>query len=432
MNTEYTDYLDLGKITSDSGFGEPKLVVVETIVTHVGAHLDELFAIWLLKKYGSSKFTGIESAPIKFVSGGGEINGDEQELLGNLYIGLGRGRYDEHRGPEGRLKNTSACKLVAEDLGIEHRPEIVCLLERVNFGDNNVGVKTTELGELVKILHRKFPVQGDRRIMEWVFIAFDVIANSFGRALPENTKRLGDIHRCLQKKNRYANAAASQRLQQLIESSERAIAIPTELSAVLADMCTCGHTAADIKEWMLLAFDSIYNEQIVFLDVANHAKANMRRYEVRAMVRNKLRPLDLIVYRSDHELSVKVVRHLQVRAGVILICRSTGHYQIFVDARSGLSARALVAMLRWLELPDELRVRVPWHILETPGELRWDGKILPTWYYHFGDRAENVFNGSRAHMSVPRTHIPFDRIIFAIEHAFTPHLVREWRAYYGI
>lgn len=77
------------------------------IVTHVNPHTDEVYAIWLVKKF----YPGLKKSKVKFISfdqnGGKTLDGEPVDSNPNIiYVGICRGRFDEHK--EGVKSNCSA------------------------------------------------------------------------------------------------------------------------------------------------------------------------------------------------------------------------------------------------------------------------------------------------------------------------------------
>ena len=67
---------------------------MKTLVTHIRPHLDDICAMWLLKKYDSS----CHDAALAFIPyKNGEIASEPEKIL----IGIGRGTFDEHKGDIG-------------------------------------------------------------------------------------------------------------------------------------------------------------------------------------------------------------------------------------------------------------------------------------------------------------------------------------------
>ncbi len=64
---------------------------MKTLVTHINPHLDDIFGIWLLKKY-DPKFRDFD---INFISATHEKAGKETE--DRVFVGTGGGKFDEHK-----------------------------------------------------------------------------------------------------------------------------------------------------------------------------------------------------------------------------------------------------------------------------------------------------------------------------------------------
>lgn len=65
---------------------------MKTLVTHINPHLDDIFAVWLFKKYNPD----FKDAKLEFISADKGNQGLE-ETKDKIYIGVGRGRFDEHK-----------------------------------------------------------------------------------------------------------------------------------------------------------------------------------------------------------------------------------------------------------------------------------------------------------------------------------------------
>ncbi len=66
---------------------------MKTLVTHINPHLDDIAAIWLFKKF----HTEFKDADLEFISAHegnqGLVDSDDK-----IYFGVGRGKFDEHKG----------------------------------------------------------------------------------------------------------------------------------------------------------------------------------------------------------------------------------------------------------------------------------------------------------------------------------------------
>jgi hypothetical protein len=144
---------------------------IHTLVTHRGEHLDEIVAIYLLRKEGADLFPGIEKAKIQYCANGGFLpEGKTEEDLekeGILYIGVGKGRFDDH-DLDGNLKEGKcSALLVAEFLGIDDDPIYEELLDYTLRNDRKGAGHTFDLAHLLKVAHEQYP-DNPEKIYKWV------------------------------------------------------------------------------------------------------------------------------------------------------------------------------------------------------------------------------------------------------------------------
>jgi len=69
---------------------------MKTIITHKNPHLDEIMCIWMIKRF----LSGWSSSAVKYVATnpkGGSVKGSDADA-NKMYIGVGRGKFDEHKG----------------------------------------------------------------------------------------------------------------------------------------------------------------------------------------------------------------------------------------------------------------------------------------------------------------------------------------------
>lgn len=104
--------------------------MAKTLVTHINPHLDDIAAIWLFKKFHSE----FEKAKVEFLSAGksNELAGTETE--DKIYFGIGKGRFDEHKGD---LEDCAATLVWKDIKNKKHAPkdevELAALEELVEW-----------------------------------------------------------------------------------------------------------------------------------------------------------------------------------------------------------------------------------------------------------------------------------------------------------
>lgn len=107
---------------------------MKILVTHINPHLDDIAAIWLYKKFQN----GWKEAKVDFISQTkGNKSLEENDDL--VYIGVGRGKFDEHKGDLGDC-STSLIWKYFKKIGILPKDELLIkaldeLVEWVRLGD---------------------------------------------------------------------------------------------------------------------------------------------------------------------------------------------------------------------------------------------------------------------------------------------------------
>ncbi len=152
-----------------------------TILTHEGPHLDEITAIWLLRRFGEKKFPGIGTAKVVYTGAGGGIPGgqtpEECERDGVLCIGVGGGRFDEHPTTDGgRKQDECAATLVAGAIGVAGDPALGRILKYVVKNDLKGVGQPFDLAYLVKALHQQYS-DNPEKVMEWAITGLEVKYN---------------------------------------------------------------------------------------------------------------------------------------------------------------------------------------------------------------------------------------------------------------
>lgn len=141
---------------------------IAPVMSHRRPHLDELCAMWLIKRYGTFDFV-------------------EQHLEdGVVKLGIGHGRLDEHRANGKRMAWDCCATLVAKALGIFNDPCLKKILLYVRHRDAHAGAHPMEIEPLVKLLHRGKMDTLD--ILAWLEIVFDALYEEQMTFLTEGKK----------------------------------------------------------------------------------------------------------------------------------------------------------------------------------------------------------------------------------------------------
>jgi hypothetical protein len=152
-------------------------VVFKRILTHERPHLDEIVAIWLLRRFGEQRFPGIGAAAVEFTSirrlQEAGRKPEDYEADGTLLLGIGGGRFDEHPTlDEGRKTGDCATTLVARELGISDDPSLAKILRFVRAADVDGNASPFDISYVVKLLHNRCP-DNAQWVMEWALVGIE-------------------------------------------------------------------------------------------------------------------------------------------------------------------------------------------------------------------------------------------------------------------
>ncbi len=394
-------------------------IPIKHIIVHVQWHADELVAVWLLKKFGQQHFPGIEISKVVFARDIQCRGDDYYDQKQQLPVGSGGGRFDEHR-ENGRLDNMSACRLVARHLDLEHDQDFKPLISRINHCDNNTGCHAFELSELVKVMGRRMS-GGEHLLLTCFESVFDaLIDTAIVRAAKPGEKSLVDLLRVwMERSDRHEKVRA--RMFQLAHESVRSDTI-TSLSNMVIQLQRHGMSVPDVQEWVMTPFEQVYADQLEFWSVLDEVEKSVKTHTLHGEV-----PISIVTH--DNPLALKAMRYRKERTdGIIVIRQKKGNTQIFVGDQD---ISSLVAMLRWMELPLEIKNDVPWRELQKAGEFSIIGNTrMPIWYHDA--KAGALYNGSITHPDVSPTKMLDRAIIEAIQHAFDYNLILRWKNVRGI
>lgn len=143
---------------------------ISTIIIPVRPQPDTILAIYLLKRFGTKKFPGIEKAIITIDKYAGSKDKTYEEYLknGELLVDVGGGPYNHHH----TKIHTTASMLVAEDLSINKDPSLSKLLKYAErddkFGLGTISKdpldKTFGLSGLIYSMNKQYPNDPNKTI----------------------------------------------------------------------------------------------------------------------------------------------------------------------------------------------------------------------------------------------------------------------------
>lgn len=190
----------------------------DRIITHARPHLDEITAIWLLRKFGEEMFPGIRSAVVEYWTSGSEAllkTPEQYEKEGTLLIGVGRGRFDEHP-VNGQPKEGCAATLVAKALGLEEDPLLQQILKFVSANDLKGSGHAFDLAHLINIMHQQFP-NDPTKVTDWAVTGLET-------KLAEQSEFFGDARQEFEQNARvveFGSPGRKIRLAVLVSDNEK-------------------------------------------------------------------------------------------------------------------------------------------------------------------------------------------------------------------
>ena len=145
---------------------------IRRIVTHKKPHLDEIFAIELLRMHGENDFPGVSTAPIEFWEPAmAETRWQDHLADGTLLIGVGNGRFDEHAGQNRERKvGHTASSLVAAALHLKNDQAVQRMLEYVVPDDLQGSAGPFSLATLIVTMYGAYE-DDPHFVIDWALVA---------------------------------------------------------------------------------------------------------------------------------------------------------------------------------------------------------------------------------------------------------------------
>lgn len=400
-----------------------------TILVHERPHFDEVVGVWLARTYGDSKYSGLNKAAVRFVEED-PLGGDQRFDREGLYcIGTGKGRCDD-KGPDGKRKaKKCSALLVAEDLGIEKNPELVSLLEETLRCDTGKGVRLTQLAETLKLITLKFGVAGQEFLLHHSLTVVGAIVAQCANRYTAVTGEKGalDLFEGFVKKGKFIDPKIIGFMRKQLQEGATLTDSVTEIDFVFRAMQRNGSSIEDVTEFALFVLGNIYRVQEHIRDLSHaikpdsktHRGQNSKEFVTVGLFDGQERPVRFIVVNSGDNFAHRATTYL--RYDVHVIVQPSGNIQIFANSAKGIKLKVVVAMIRWLELPNDKKT-------DFLDELMDGGTTegVPHWYY-FVD-AEMLLNGSLTHTGVRPTEIALQSIIDILRSAFHPREIGKWKA----
>jgi len=116
---------------------------IQKIIMPTKLQPDTLVALYILKKYGEKVYPGVSAVPVEFtmVSPG---DAETLENQGIILLDFGQGKFDHHR-VDRSSENECVTTLVAKQLGVRQRPELLKLIAYAKRDDlEGIGTRSRD------------------------------------------------------------------------------------------------------------------------------------------------------------------------------------------------------------------------------------------------------------------------------------------------
>jgi len=415
------------------------------IITHHGPHIDEIVAIYLLKKYGEIEFPGISKASLDFIDAGTVVPNPDARNSTTLYVGVGGGEFDEHPARHQTRKfQECAATLVAKKLGVENYIELQELLYLVRQNDLHGNTKFFELPSLTKILF--LYVFSSEELVEWgisaiealffvknrqplisktqVIKLFDeVLACWLWEVIKNEKLDFQKLKQSSKNNNKKFTHYVAEELKlsdeplvkRLITYAQNPVSHPSLLNFAFVIYCYYLKNNGDFEKTLQLANPTIYAhlcEQQEFLKAKNEIKTNATLKKVEKNGQNAY----VIILESDNYQCGKAARHIYGSTLAIFIQRrNSGQTQIFVNFNTEftIDCDSIAAEIRRQELEINDRKSIRSIFLRNEGKMN----EIPEWHYF--KPAKMILNGTLTSAQTPPTKIPLNLIIQIVINCIT-------------
>lgn len=375
-------------------------------VTHHNAHSDEFLGDMLATNYGDEKFPGISIAPLIFWNSI-DYNKDPKEFLneGRALFGFGDGDWDEHRYDGKKGRGGCCASLVAKDLEVENRPELVRVLNFVTENDTKGKSWPFDAANVLMAIHHFYPTNS--------LVGGNWIRQGFGAHIRRNIKDLDKPREITNPQSLVVDWMDRKFGRQLTEKDDPALKYILrygqqkrnpekepflfDINALAQDLAFQHPDRKDmVRDWIDLGLNSKYEEQKEFITLAAEEFRKNTTFE---MVGN----LRIAIIVSNNKLVARYARSQKGANAIALtiqiqpVDRETGNgfIQIHLNPQFGLSLDGITLAIRKAEL-----------IAQGMDGLITDEKLLmaegtlrksPYWYRHLD---LGLYNGAKS-LTVP-------------------------------
>ena len=301
--------------------------------------------------------------------------------------------------------------------------------KEAHWCDNNPGVSSTQLANIIKSFHRPFPAKTDL-MLKWAGEAFDALRYQLNMPFVGEGGEYTVLtyFQAMVEKGWYKDRACNTgRIVRLLEtsiknskanSSERTYY--TELNFIVQAMQRSGRTHAHVYEWLTTAFNCMTKDEVLFNEALKEVGEKRSRYTVSIKPANGEHPyLRMCFLHTDNPMALAAANF--ARQQIVVLRNTQNQVQIFIDKRSGHNLDVVIGMMRWMEASPEMREQISFHDM-----CGTSGNMACAQHIHYKPEAGQILNGSPTHPDVPATKLASQTIVDIVCQAFHPVLISRW------
>lgn len=371
------------------------------LVTHKEPHGDELCAFALLRRFGSAE---TKSAQIITVGSGGEAIPYERD--GDIVVGIGGGRFDEHH----QDNQECAATLIAKRCKVDEF-KFFRLLEEVRACDLTAKSRGQQLPEILKCLYDHHP---EVMVIEWGLKGYSTLVKAIdtGTLDAPKTDLVEEVSVEVLAKYRTRDKGAVR------QAWNRCQAVVNNHRGSLTELTTVTHLIARdegieaARVWLGLGIEALFLSQLDFQEAVQIIREKGYRFLVKA----GSKMLRAVGVHGENRAFSKAFRSSHDHYDILIVRNGKGgHVQIFSDMKTVGSLRPCFNTLCFAE------ARKRGQSASIEDFLTVD--TAPQWYIHKGSM---VLNGSKSHSGVEVTRLSDDEILDAVRNAFDKQLLNQW------
>jgi hypothetical protein len=358
------------------------------IVSHVGMHADELLPIFALDVMSAKDPERVNAFFEKYAEPGNI-----------LYLGVGRGKWDEHfdpQNPDRKVNGETATSLFTKDLGIAHDSEWAKILRFINLNDSDGSQNPRDIATLLTHMNLQNPY-ADERNSNWFLDGLRV-------------------------KFFFDSDHGDFTIDRIMKTMDAFDGQWQEYASGFFKTAQEWYRQGESAYWShKIMFDFAYlelirlrkNEQVW----SKRIKINDNDYSVSTILDLKKGEDPTFHYCKNYRMGAALRFHPEVGSDITIVKSEAGHLIINFNKRVPRklveNCLSTIRMFEWNKKKKEGKLKN----YKRPGfkQIKSAGTVqhLEEWFYHDGLRM--LFNGTITHPEVPKTGLDMFDIFGAIE-----------------